>query len=88
VLPFLAGTESQYYPFKNDLVDLIYAIIHCHGRMMINEKEIRYARRLLLSIITIYLFIKKYYDIFTKNLFINNYYAEYIKSFGSDQLLE
>lgn len=32
---------GQYYPFKNDLVDLFYAIIHCHGSLRINEKEIK-----------------------------------------------
>ncbi|MEA3448157.1 MAG: helix-turn-helix domain-containing protein [Bacteroidota bacterium] len=32
---------GQYYPFKNDLVDLFYAIIHCHGKLRINEKEIK-----------------------------------------------
>jgi hypothetical protein len=32
---------SGYYPFKNDLVDLFYAIINCHGQVSVNEKEIK-----------------------------------------------
>ncbi|MEA3448631.1 MAG: helix-turn-helix domain-containing protein [Bacteroidota bacterium] len=32
---------SGYYPFKNDLVDLFYAIINCHGKVSVNEKEIK-----------------------------------------------
>jgi hypothetical protein len=32
---------SQLYPYKNDVVDLFYAIINCHGSVKINEKEIR-----------------------------------------------
>lgn len=31
---------SQLYPYKNDVVDLFYAIINCHGSVKINEKEI------------------------------------------------
>ncbi len=32
---------GQYYSLRNDLVDLFYALIHCHGSLRINEKEIR-----------------------------------------------
>ena len=32
---------SGYYPFKNDLVDLFYAIINCHGKVSVNEEEIK-----------------------------------------------
>ena len=32
---------TQLYPYKNDVVDLFYAIINCHGSVKINEKEIR-----------------------------------------------
>lgn len=31
----------QLYPYKNDVVDLFYAIINCHGSVKINEKEIK-----------------------------------------------
>lgn len=32
---------EQLYPYKNDVVDLFYAIINCHGTIQINATEIR-----------------------------------------------
>ncbi len=32
---------EQFYPYKNDIVDLFYAIINCHGTIQINQHEIR-----------------------------------------------
>ncbi|MCK5538860.1 MAG: hypothetical protein KAI79_18685 [Bacteroidales bacterium] len=32
---------EQLYPFKNDVVDLFYAIINCQGTIQITDKEIR-----------------------------------------------
>jgi len=32
---------EQFYPFKNDIVDLFYAIINCHGTIQINQREVR-----------------------------------------------
>lgn len=35
------GILEQLYPFKNDVVDLFYAIINCQGTIQITDKEIR-----------------------------------------------
>jgi len=32
---------EQLYPYKNDVVDLFYAIVNCHGTIQVTDKEIR-----------------------------------------------
>ena len=31
---------KQLYPFENDVVDLFYAIVDCHGTVQVNATEI------------------------------------------------